>query len=385
MKNVGSLVVGACLCLATLVDAPCPVDAEWWLKLLAVGVVVYYGYKIVSAPHTLEKVQRRVFDRGVSSTAHYAFYDEAFRVSGVQSASMFPYFQITDVRRHSHYLYLYYGPDNAYLVDQFGFSVGEWERLCEVHLPKDREKAVRRETTWNQKPIGLIGAMKIEVDAILAALENTRQETHGGMAFTAGRPLRGGRCVAGPVLPGKVNAALCAQAMIDHYSPRLVLNLGVAGGIGENVHIGDVVIATACVEYDFDTSALDQWPAGQLTLPGYEEPLRFLPCGETLAHILSRAAEGLYGRAHLGIVATGDKFVADPRFGEYLQKEFGALACEMEGGAIAHACLVNKIPCAVLRTISDNAHDSETVDFVTFAKSSAEKAQQLLRAVLPQL
>ena len=139
------------------------------------------------------------------------------------------------------------------------------------------------------------------------------------------------------------------------------------------------------MEYDFDTSALDQWPAGQLTLPGYEEPMRFLPCGQTLAHILSRAAEGLYGRAHLGIVATGDKFVADPRFGDYLQKEFGALACEMEGGAIAHACLVNKIPCAVLRTISDNAHDSETVDFVTFAKSSAEKAQQLLRAVLPQL
>lgn len=235
-----------------------------------------------------------------------------------------------------------------------------------------------------QKPIGLIGAMKIEVDAILAALENTRQETHGGMAFTQG-VLSGVQVVVAQCSPGKVNAALCAQAMIDHYSPRLVLNLGVAGGIGENVHIGDVVIATACVEYDFDTSALDQWPAGQLTLPGYEEPMRFLPCGQTLAHILSRAAEGLYGRAHLGIVATGDKFVADPRFGEYLQKEFGALACEMEGGAIAHACLVNKIPCAVLRTISDNAHDSETVDFVTFAKSSAEKAQQLLRAVLPQL
>ena len=235
-----------------------------------------------------------------------------------------------------------------------------------------------------QKPIGLIGAMKIEVDAILAALENTRQETHGGMAFTQG-VLSGVEVVVAQCSPGKVNAALCAQAMIDHYSPRLVLNLGVAGGIGENVHIGDVVIATACVEYDFDTSALGQWPAGQLTLPGYEEPMRFLPCGQTLAHILSRAAEGVYGRAHLGIVATGDKFVADPRFGEYLQKEFGALACEMEGGAIAHACLVNKIPCAVLRTISDNAHDSETVDFVTFAKSSAEKAQQLLRAVLPQL
>ena len=70
-------------------------DADWWIKLLAVGIVVYYGYKIFNMPHTLEKVQRKVFDRGVSSTAHYAFYDEAFRVSGVQSASMFPYFQIT--------------------------------------------------------------------------------------------------------------------------------------------------------------------------------------------------------------------------------------------------------------------------------------------------
>ena len=82
--------VGALLCLVTLVISFL-VDAEWWLKLLTFGVVVYYGYKIVSAPHTLEKIQRRVFDRGVSSTAHYAFYDEAFRVSGVQSASVFPY------------------------------------------------------------------------------------------------------------------------------------------------------------------------------------------------------------------------------------------------------------------------------------------------------
>ena len=39
----------------------------------------------------------------------------------------------------------------------------------------------------------------------------------------------------------------------------------------------------------------------------------------------------------------------------------------------------------MLRTISDNAHDSETVDFLTFAQSSAQKVQQLLKTVLPQL
>ena len=235
-----------------------------------------------------------------------------------------------------------------------------------------------------EQMVGMIGAMKVEVDAILSAMEEKQAHTRGGMEFTTGT-LYGVPVVVSQCSPGKVNAALCAQAMIDLFSPKLVLNLGVAGGIGENVHIGDVVIATACVEYDFDTTAVGPWPVGQLSLPGYEEPLRFLPCDQALAHILARESEGLYGRAHLGIVATGDKFVADPGLGEWLQKEFGALACEMEGGAIAHACLVNQVPCAVLRTISDNAHDSETVDFLTFAKSSAEKAQELLKQVLPRL
>ena len=233
--------------------------------------------------------------------------------------------------------------------------------------------------------IGIIGAMKIEIDAILQEMENKTQCEFGGITFTSGT-LAGMAVDVAQCSPGKVNAALTTQAMIDHLGPELILNIGVAGGIGEGVHIGDVVIATSCVEYDFDTSALDGCPAGEMTLPGYEKPLRFLPCNRELAQVLARGAEGLYGHAHLGVVATGDKFVADPAFGDYLQKEFGALACEMEGGAIAHVCLANRwVPCAVLRTISDNAHDSETVDFVTFAESSAKKVQQLLKTVLPQL
>ena len=133
-----------------------------------------------------------------------------------------------------------------------------------------------------EQMVGMIGAMKVEVDAILSAMEEKHAHTRGGMEFTTGT-LSGVPVVVSQCSPGKVNAALCAQAMIDLFSPKLVLNLGVAGGIGENVHIGDVVLATACVEYDFDTSALDNCPVGQMSLPGYEEPLRFLPCDQALA------------------------------------------------------------------------------------------------------
>ena len=139
VKNLGSLLIGGVLCVAAFIVA-FALDAEWWGKLLVAGIVVYYGYKVFSMPHTLEKIQRRVYDRGISSTAHYAFYDEGFRVSGIQSASVFPYFQIVDLRRHGHYLYLYYGPENAYMVDKFTFSLGQYEDFVKFISEKTGKK-----------------------------------------------------------------------------------------------------------------------------------------------------------------------------------------------------------------------------------------------------
>ena len=56
------------------------------------------------------------------------------------SASVYPYFQITDVRKHGHYVYLYYGPDNAYMVDQFGFKLGEYEDFLKFISEKTGKK-----------------------------------------------------------------------------------------------------------------------------------------------------------------------------------------------------------------------------------------------------
>lgn len=53
---------------------------------------------------------------------------------------MFPYFQIVDVRKHGHYIYLYYGPENAYMVDQFGFSKGEFSDFVKFISEKTGKK-----------------------------------------------------------------------------------------------------------------------------------------------------------------------------------------------------------------------------------------------------
>lgn len=236
------------------------------------------------------------------------------------------------------------------------------------------------------KPIGIIGAMDSEINKLLEVAEIKNTDVHAGVKFYSGK-LSGVSCVIARCSEGKVNSALCTQAMADFYSPRLILNIGVAGGLGTDVHIGDVVIGTACVQYDFDLTALG-CPLAEISVPNGEGRTNtvMFPCDKTLSDKLAAKAKDLYtGTVHHGAIATGDKFVADPELGNWLNATFGALACEMEGASIAHACTANNIPCVVLRSISDNANDSDTMDFRTFADESAIKAQKLLTSVIGEL
>lgn len=138
-KNIGQLAFSALMITAMLATAFL-LTTTWWMRLIAAAVSAYYIYKLVSMGSAVERVQRKVYGRGLSQTAHYTFYPEAFRISGVQSASVMPYFQITDIRRKGQYIYLYYGPENAYMVDLYGFTLGEAAAFSEFIEEKVRKK-----------------------------------------------------------------------------------------------------------------------------------------------------------------------------------------------------------------------------------------------------
>lgn len=138
-KNLPALLLEGILYLLVL-GGSFLLDTTWWIKAIAAGVTLYFVYRVICMPGNIEKIQQKVFSRGVSSTARYTFFEEGFRVAGIQSASVFPYFQITAVKRHGHYLYLYYGLDNAYLIDQFGFSLGSFEEFERFITEKTQQK-----------------------------------------------------------------------------------------------------------------------------------------------------------------------------------------------------------------------------------------------------
>jgi beta-lactamase superfamily II metal-dependent hydrolase len=100
---------------------------------------------------------------------------------------------------------------------------------------------------------------------------------------------------------------------------------------------------------------------------------------------LTDCVVALGGKALAGCIASGDQFVAAPEKKAYIKETFGAIACEMEGGAIAHVATVNGTPFAVLRAISDSADGDATMDYPTFSRLAAERSVATLRAYLRSL
>ena len=225
--------------------------------------------------------------------------------------------------------------------------------------------------------IGLIGAMAVEIDRLLADMTERTDRRIGLDVFSTGK-LYGQETVVAACGPGKVNAALCAQSMILHYHPDWILNLGVAGAGDEGVGIGDMVIATAAVQHDMDTSPIGD-PVGYVSKVGLVE----FPCDPDLRRRLVEAASSLPGvKVVEGIVATGDVFVNRAEVTRRIHTLFGAKAVEMEGAAVAHACFVHHVPCGILRSISDGANSDSDMDYPTFTNLAADHAQYVVEALL---
>ena len=226
--------------------------------------------------------------------------------------------------------------------------------------------------------IGIRGAMSPEVESLVAMLEDKSCEVISGITFHAGR-LLGKSVVIAQFGIGKVFAAICCEIMILKYSPSLVINTGVGGALDRELKTGDIVIADKLCQYDMDTSPIGD-PKGLIS--GINKI--YFDTDSRAAKILVSAAESLGLSAKVGTIATGDRFVASPEDKNKILSVFPAAACEMEGGAIAHAAYINNTPFIVIRAISDSADGEATMDYPTFLPIAAKNSQNLTLALVKE-
>lgn len=197
--------------------------------------------------------------------------------------------------------------------------------------------------------IGIIVAMNKELKLLLNLISDPKQVSHDGFTFTTGLI---GDCevVAMQCGIGKVNAALGATAMINHFHPSLIINTGVAGGTG-HTHPLDVVIADSIAYHDTYCGPGTEW--GEMA----DCPRYFTPDGT----LLSKATQAVPD-AKTGLVASGDFFVSTPSEVDRIATLHPqVIAVDMESAAISHACYKRQVPFLCVRVISDTPGQADNI------------------------
>lgn len=244
------------------------------------------------------------------------------------------------------------------------------------------KKQVTKETEnveqTKERVIGIIGAMEEEIEILRDKMKVEDTEKVAGMVFHKGK-LGGENIVLVRSGVGKVNAATCTQALIDHFGVDYIINSGVAGGVDPKIKVGDIVISKDAVQHDMDVTALGEKPGA---IPRMNQT--YFEADAKLIKLANGAAKGLSEdiNIHLGRIASGDQFIASAEKKENIINHFSPYAVEMEGAAIAHVAYLNKVPFVIIRSISDDASSGAEMKYEDFVKLAAKNASYMIEHML---
>ena len=145
--------------------------------------------------------------------------------------------------------------------------------------------------------IGIIFAMKEELDELKKLINIEKIEKIYELTFFYGI-IDNKTCIFVESGIGKVNAARTTQILIDKIGVDYIFNIGVAGGISNDLQVGDIVIGEKIVQHDFDITAFNH-KKGYIPNVGV-----YIESDKMLINIASNViTEGVKG-----VIATGDIF-----------------------------------------------------------------------------
>lgn len=175
---------------------------------------------------------------------------------------------------------------------------------------------------------------------------------------------------------GKVNAAMTCVEIIREHRPDVIVSFGFAGGNGEDVHVGDVVVSTETAYHDVYCG--EEVCYGQV---------QGMPDRYATPQWIVDAALKVDRHVRPGLVVTGDWFVdSKEKMREIVSHFPDAMAIDMESAAIAQVCHRCDVPFVSLRIISDlPMEDEHASQYADFWKTVSEKTFSIAKDFVKQI
>ena len=190
--------------------------------------------------------------------------------------------------------------------------------------------------------LALITALRHELQPLLAS-GNWRQEKIAGRNFYR-RSLAGKEVNATTSGLGKVMAAATTQMLIDCFQADLILNFGSCGALDSGLVVGDLVLASRVIEYDFTSEH------------------KAVPTTGCDAFLLSELARR-FPDLKIGPLASADRNADTVEIREALFTQHKAIAADWEGASIVRVARRMEIPALVLRGVTDIGDDDLTTEY----------------------
>lgn len=221
------------------------------------------------------------------------------------------------------------------------------------------------------KTIGIITGVDAEAAALFPGQSANSEALHG---FMVRQVQSGGRNIAITCSGiGKVNAAMAAMMLVEHYHADLLLVVGTAGKLSDHDgHCFQIIEAVqgdygAMRTHSFAHYSAGSWPIGE----AHVEPFTARPMPEL-------------GLPEVRII-TSDCFVESADHSTRLRAALQGDLVDMETAAVAQAAARMDVPWAAIKATSDNADGESSGDFQAnlkrAARLAAEAAERMITAM----
>ena len=265
--------------------------------------------------------------------------------------------------------------------------------------------------------IAVISAFGAELTVLKAQAEIEEVFMLNGRSYTTG-VLRGHDVVMFETGVSMVNAAMNTQLLLDNFNVTHIVFSGIAGGVNPDLNIGDVTVPAQWAQYQeafFAKDTDDGWDVGwhETPFPNFdmsfpqtvdvardglgevdaeEEMFWFSVDPDMLAvayeiiddvELLSEVGEAKLENIPKLVVGgngvSGQTFVNNAEYRDYVFVTFSADALDMETSAVAHVAYANEVPYIAFRSLSDLAGGGPGMNQVrTFFGVAALNAAEVL-------
>lgn len=234
---------------------------------------------------------------------------------------------------------------------------------------------------WAQNaPILVQGAMDMETDRLVAALDNKQEVTIGSWTFWRG-DIDNYPVIVSRTEIGLANASAATTVAIERFKPRLIINQGTSGGHDPKLFRGDIVIGES--SFNMGAYQVELTAKGEGIHPtkwkNFDVTMRLRENGALVTHNAFFADKALvekaialstqyqHGNVVKGIIGSADEWNREIDRINWFHQTYNTSVEEMETSAAALVAQAYNVPFIGIRILSNTDLHGQDFDPQTAA------------------